>query len=49
MRQKYVFSAEQIEEQKQFKNDLENKKVDFVFEGSFEDGMNFLKNQKKSI
>ena len=38
-----VFTAEQISEQKQFIRDLENNNADIVFEGTFEEGLSFLK------
>ena len=37
------FSPEQIEEQKQFMADLENDNVEIAFEGSFDDGLSFLR------
>lgn len=38
-----VFTPEQIEEQKQFVKDLENNKGGIVFEGTFAEGISFLK------
>ncbi len=40
---KLTFSHEQIEEQKQFITDLESNNVNIAFEGSFDDGLSFLR------
>ncbi len=39
---KYIFTPEQIAEQKQFINDLENNTADIVFEGSFLEAKAYL-------
>lgn len=40
---RYVFSREQIEEQKQFVKDLKAGRANIVFEGTFKEGISFLK------
>lgn len=40
---KLRFTPEQIEEQRQFKNTLENNTANIVFEGTFTEGIEFLK------
>jgi len=37
-----IFTEEQLAEQKQFKTDLENGNAKIAFEGTFEDGIQFL-------
>ena len=44
-----VFTKEQIAEQKQFKNDLENGNAKIAFEGTFKDGIEFLKETGKLV
>ena len=43
---KLVFTKEQLAEQKQFKTDLQNGNVKIAFEGTFDEGIEFL-NQKE--
>ena len=40
---KKVFTSDQIVEQEQFMNELENDTANIVFEGTFADGIDFLK------
>ncbi len=44
-----VFSKEQLDEQKQFKEDLQNGSVKIAFEGTFEEGMDFLEETEKLV
>lgn len=40
---KAVFTKEQLAEQKQFKTDLQNGNAKIAFEGTFDEGIEFLK------
>ena len=44
-----VFSEEQLNEQKQFREALQNGSAKIVFEGSFKDGIDFLQETEKLV
>ena len=44
-----VFTEEQLAEQKQFETDLENGNAKIAFEGTFEEGMRFLRETGKLV
>lgn len=44
-----VFTKEQLIEQEDFKTDLENGTANIVFEGTFEEGISFLKETGKLV
>ena len=44
-----IFTEEQLAEQEQFKTDLENGNAKIAFEGTFDEGIQFLKETGKLV